>query len=240
MLQFLNLFKIPFVKSDIHQAETIYKSLESSPAIWTMVEVNSIKDGKPSLFKSLDAQTINEKLNFRVQLFDNKNHHEIWKNNRIFFSCSNKTNHNLDQLFNHLIDQIITNEIKNFQGVLDQSIKLLPENNSEEPSEDKALEWIKVSFIVLEKAIVESFTKDELLFIIKMYIGINPRTNLHEMRILLFNLDITFTLSEKGLLDIVIFDDKNEQSFSSSVPALRATMLKRSRECLDQLTKFYP
>lgn len=235
MVEFLNLFLNKIIGPGTSKAIGVYETLKLDPPIWSSIEVNSISDGQPTLFKSIDVKTNENFFNFRIHFNSNKKLHQIWLNNKIKFSKQAQETNMLDHSYNSLIDQIISFEIRKFQTTLNESIGKYSKNSFEDNVDDKTLEWLRVSFLILEKAIIESFTNNELLFSIKLYIGKNPNTNLTEIRALIFNLDICYRLTENGLLEIIIYDDKNQKQNSSNSPVLRTTTFNKSRECLDQL-----
>lgn len=235
MVQFLNLFLKKIISPDIKVALNIYESFRKDLPDWSCLEVNSISDGIPSLFKSADLKTKDNTFNIRIQLIADKKNHEIWQNKKNRFTLETANSEQLDLSYNYLIDQIFSNEIKNFQKTLNQSIEKFSNSSFNDNVDDKTLEWLKVSFVVLEKAIIESLTNNELIFSIKLYIGRNPMNNLPEIRIIIFNLDICYRLNDKGLLEITIYDDKNQKQNSSKIPVLHTTTFNKSRECLDQL-----
>jgi hypothetical protein len=235
VFQFLNLYLNKILGNDNNLAINIYQSLDKDLPEWSSLEINSISNENYNLFKSIDTKNIKSNFNFRIQFIENKNIHKIWQNNHLTFSGDSANFPRLDQSYNDFVDKLISNEITLFQETLNNSIKNYSPNSFDDTVDSKTLEWIRVSFVVLEKAIIESLTNSDLFFTTKLFLGKNPKNNLLEIRLIIFNLDILYKITSNGLLEITIYDEKNGAPNSSKVPSLHTTTFNKSRECLDQL-----
>ena len=100
-------------------------------------------------------------------------------------------------------------------------------------NEEKALEWVRVSFEMLTKAVLESLTNPEFLFQTTFFAGVNPKTNQHEIRLMTFNLDMTFLLLEDNNLRVLIYNKKPGDAESELKPALTGDYSFRKREIFD-------
>ena len=123
---------------------------------------------------------------------------------------------------------------KKIVNVVDPSFEF---TTTQVANEDKALEWMRVSFKILERAILESLTNPELLFQTLCFFGINPKTNADEIRIIAFNLDIKFELLANHQIRVRIYNDKEGVLGSSKKAALEGDFSFRKREMLDELIK---
>ena len=132
-------------------------------------------------------------------------------------------------LFNNILDSAIEREIKFFSEKMNQS-EFSPRQLE---AEEKALEWMRVSFDVLTKAVLESLTNPEFLFQTTFFAGINPKSNMREMRLITFNLDMTFLLLEDHNLRVLIYNKKPGET-SDLKPALTGDYSFRKREIFDQ------
>ncbi len=132
-------------------------------------------------------------------------------------------------LFNNLADAFIEKEIKFFSQTMNES-SFSPRQLE---AEDKALEWMRVSFEVLTKGIIESLTNPDFLFQTTFFAGINPKTGMREMRLITFNLDMTFLLLEDKNLRVLIYNKKPDASADELKPALMGDYSFRKREMFD-------
>lgn len=132
--------------------------------------------------------------------------------------------------FNTILDSLIEREIKFFTEQMaggDFSPRQLE-------NEDKALEWIRVSFEMLTKGVLESLTNPEFLFQTTFFAGINPKSNRHEIRLITFNLDMTFLLLDDHNLRVLIYNTKPGETQDNLKPALTGDYSFRRREIFDQ------
>jgi hypothetical protein len=140
---------------------------------------------------------------------------------------------NTKVLFNNLLDGVIEREIKFFTERMNRS-EFSPRQLE---AEEKALEWLRVSFEVLTKAMLKSLTNPEFLFQLTMFAGVNPKTKMHEIRMMAFNLDMTFLLLEDGNLRVIIYNKKPGENLADLKPALSGDYSFRKREMFDQFIK---
>ena len=133
-------------------------------------------------------------------------------------------------LFNNLLDAFIEKEIKFFSESMNKS-EFSPRQLE---AEEKALEWMRVSFEVLTKAVMESLTNPEFLFQTTFFAGINPKSGRREMRLMTFNLDMTFLLLDDNNLRILIYNKKPTDKPEDLKPALMGDYSFRKREMFDQ------
>lgn len=133
--------------------------------------------------------------------------------------------------FGEMTDLYIELELNKFKEALNQG-EFNPKNLE---SEQKALEWMRVSFEVLKKAVVESLTKSELLFQCKIFMGVNPQTKLREIRIINFNLDVTAILLNDNNLRVIIYNRKPGIELKDLKPALIGDYSLKKREIFDHI-----
>lgn len=133
-------------------------------------------------------------------------------------------------LFNNLFDRFLEREIKHFTEKMNQS-EFSPRQLE---AEEKALEWMRVSFEILTKAVLESLTNPEFLFQSTLFAGINPKSKMHEIRLMSFNLDMTFLLLDDHNLRVLIYNKKPGENEELLKPALTGDYSFRKREIFDQ------
>jgi hypothetical protein len=137
----------------------------------------------------------------------------------------------LKELFQNHFDLLLKNEIDFFQKNLNSG----DFNPIHIATEAKALEWTKVSFMVLEKGIIESLTNPDYLFQTTFFCGKNPQTLKREFRLITFNLDMTFILLEDSKLRIIIYNKTpDSESKGSLKPSLMGDYSYYRRELFDQ------
>jgi hypothetical protein len=138
-------------------------------------------------------------------------------------------------LFNNIMDNFLKNQINIFTTNLNKG----EFNKGQLDAEEKALEWLKVSFSILTKAILESLTNPDFLFQATLFAGINPKTQMHEIRLMVFNLDMSFYLLDDKNLRVLIYNSKDiaEESGSNNYgpPVLSGDYSFRKREIFDQM-----
>jgi hypothetical protein len=137
---------------------------------------------------------------------------------------------NTKVLFNNILDAFIEKEIKVFTTTMDES----EFSQKQKEAEIKAVEWIRVSFEMLTKAVLESLTNPEYLFQTTFFAGVNPKTFMHEMRLITFNLDMTFLLLEDKNLRVIIYNVKPGEKIGDQKPALTGDYSFKKREIFDQ------
>ena len=135
------------------------------------------------------------------------------------------------RLFNRSIDVLIEQEISQFK----KQLNLGEFSPRQMENEEKALEWLRVSFEYLEKAILESLTNPDFLFQSTFFCGTNPKTKMREIRLITFNLDITFLLLNDHNLRVLIYNKKDGENFENLKPSLMGDYSLKKREIFDQL-----
>ena len=89
---------------------------------------------------------------------------------------------------------------------------------------------MRVSFEMLTKAVLESLTNPDYLFQTTFFAGQNPKTNMFEMRLITFNLDMTFLLLDDKNLRVIIYNQKPGEKLEDLKPALTGDYSYRKRE----------
>lgn len=133
-------------------------------------------------------------------------------------------------LFNNILDVFIEKEIKTFTTAMNESEFSIRQLDAE----DKAVEWVRVSFEMLTKAVLESLTNPEYLFQTFFFAGENPKSKMHEMRLICFNLDMTFLLLEDKNLRVIIYNVRPGEKLVDQKPVLSGDYSFRKREIFDQ------
>ena len=133
-------------------------------------------------------------------------------------------------LFNNVLDSFIEREIKYFTEQMNKSTF----SPRQMENEEKALEWTRVTFEILTKAVLESLTNPEYLFQTTFFAGINPKSGRHEMRLITFNLDMTFLMLDDNNLRVLIYNIKPGEKTENLKPALTGDYSYRKREIFDQ------
>lgn len=154
---------------------------------------------------------------------------------KIIFDHSVSNNYPIKSKFKNLIEGHILKEFEIFKTQLNKGefSPLQAEN------EEKALEWIRVSFEVLKKAIIESITNEDFLFQCKIFAGTNPQTKQKEIRIITFNLDITLILLENNNLRVIIYNNKPGIDPKTIKPSLIGDYSLRKREIFDHIIDLF-
>lgn len=205
-------------------------------AQWISLAVNKTNFEGSLLTRELQVHSKSDAYMLRLALTDKGTHAQIWQNQLSLGSgFTTKEDHSAEGL-NSLLDQLIEKKIHTYQRKL-QNLDNKTFTSTEVTTEEKALEWIRTSFMILEKAVVQSLTDPELLFQTLLFIGTNPKTGLEEVRLITFNLDIKYEFLPNNLLRIRIYNDKNEEFGSAKKASLEGDFNYRKREMLDELTR---
>lgn len=217
--------------------ERFYQHADLNAANWISLAINKNSIQDSLLTKELDILTNANSLSLKIAQTNHSLYHKMWINQNCLGTevLSSKSEYVLK--FNLLIDQLITQKLAGFQSKLsdiDSKIQFTPEEIS---IENKALEWIRVSFELLKKAIIQSLTNSDLLFQTLIFIGTNPKSLSNEIRIITFNLDITFELLANKKLRVRIYNDKNEEFASNKKASLQGDFEFKKREIFDELIK---
>lgn len=229
-----------FKKNSFSKLESFYLKENSHENLtrytWLALAINQKSLGGSLLTKELvltpkDSTSPKCALQF-AELPEGILHHAFLGNKKIY---SNEMKNEVEikstrALFNNLLDSFIEREIKHFSKSMNES-EFSPRQLE---AEEKALEWMRVSFEVLTKAVIESLTNPDFLFQTTFFAGINPTSKMHEMRLMTFNLDMTFLLLEDNNLRVLIYNKKPNDPNSELKPALMGDYSFRKREIFDQ------
>ncbi len=129
-----------------------------------------------------------------------------------------------------LIEAHIQSQIKLFTA----HVKSNPPAKGDAQREHKANEWLKASLLVLERSI-ESLTKDQT---IQTTIFMGKINDCFEIRIIIFNLDLSFIYDDKlqGLL-VKCFNKKDQNDFDYSKPDLQDVFQVNAYPVVDRAIK---
>lgn len=235
---FFNLFK----KNSFAQLESFYleegslHALEQFP--WMALAINQRTLSESVLTKELVLTPKAEVSGISLQMAEVKHGlvHHVYHGKKCIYSSEMKHADEIKNtrvLFNNLLDSFIQKEIKHFADSMNKS-EFSP---LQKDAEEKALEWIRVSFEILTKAIIESLTNPDYLFQTKLFMGINPSTSKHEIRLITFNLDMTLILLDDNNLRAIIYNVKPGEEIKNLKPALSGDYSLRKREMFDHFIK---
>lgn len=235
---FFNLFK----KNSFAQLESFYlahshvHSLEQYP--WMALAINERALAGSVLTKEMVLTPEDQTPGISLQLAEGKSglvHHVYHGKKNIYSGLVKDENEsrNTRMLFNNLLDAVIQKEIKYFSEAMNKS----DFNSLQKEAEDKAVEWIRVSFEILTKAVIESLTNPDYLFQTRLFMGVNPKTLKHEIRLITFNLDMTLILLDDHNLRVLIYNVKPGEDLKNLKPALSGDYSLRKREMFDHFIK---
>jgi len=228
-----------FKKSGFAKLESFYlkqnhlDKLSSYP--WMALAINQRSIAGSLLTKELVLTPTDSKktgVSFQLAEVESGLVHHVFDASKKIFSGEIKNEAEIKDtrvLFNNILDSLIEREIKFFSEQMNQS-QFSPRQAE---NEEKALEWVRVSFEMLTKAVLESLTNPEYLFQTTFFAGINPKTGKHEMRLITFNLDMTFLLLEDNNLRVLIYNIRPGESLDNLKPALTGDYSLRKREIFD-------
>ena len=228
-----------FKKSSFAKLESFYlehnhlEKLSFYP--WMALAINQRSIAGSLLTKELVLTPLAPKktgISFQLAEIESGLVHHIFDASKKIFSGEIKNEDEVKDtkvLFNNILDSLIEREIKFFADQMNQS-QFSPRQVE---NEEKALEWVRVSFEMLTKAVLESLTNPEYLFQTTFFAGINPKTNRHEIRLITFNLDMTFLLLEDNNLRVLIYNIKPGETLENLKPALTGDYSFRKREIFD-------
>lgn len=228
-----------FKKSSFSKLESFYldvnhvQKLSAYP--WMALAINQRSIAGSLLTKELvltPADATKHGLSFQIAEVESGLVHHVFDASKKVFSGEIKDEaevKNARVLFNNILDSLIEREIKYFTEKMNQS----QFSARQVENEERALEWVRVSFEMLTKAVLESLTNPEFLFQTTFFAGVNPKTNQHEIRLMTFNLDMTFLLLEDNNLRVLIYNKKPGDTESELKPALTGDYSFRKREIFD-------
>ena len=233
----LSQIKSLFSNKSLHKLTDFYKTPELLESTWHSVAINKKPDQTHLFSKELSLAT--KKNLFDLKIIENNNsfRHLIYKNQHPLCEVSLFKNDSPLLEFNLLFDRLINQYLQFFCAHLNHNFKTETYSPEQKLNEEKALEWIKVSFTILEKAIIESLTNPNLLFQTLLFFGKNPKTLNDEIRLITFNLDIKFEILPNNRLRIMIYNDKNHEFGHEKKPSLTGDFHFRAKEMVDELIK---
>ena len=233
----LSQIKTFFANKTFKKLTYFYNNPELLESTWHSLAINKMKDQKHPLSKELSLTTKN--IFFDLKIIESKNtfQHLIYKNQQSFCEVNLEKDSSSLLEFNSLFDKLITQYLKTYCSILNNNFQQETYKTDQIQNEEKALEWLKVSFSILEKAIVESLTNPDLLFQTLLFFGKNPKTLNDEIRLITFNLDIKFEILNTNRLRIVVYNDKFHELGHEKKPSLSGDFHFRAKEMVDELIK---
>jgi hypothetical protein len=229
-----------FKKSNFAKLESFYleqnhlDKLSSYP--WMALAINQRSIAGSLLTKELVITPADSKksgISFQLAEIESGLVHHVFNSSKKIFSGEIKNETEVKDtrvLFDSILDSLIEREIKFFTEQMNQS-QFSPRQVE---NEEKALEWVRVSFEMLTKAVLESLTNPEYLFQTTFFAGINPKSGRHEMRLITFNLDMTFLMLDDNNLRVLIYNTKPGETAENLKPALTGDYSYKKREIFDQ------
>lgn len=224
-----NLFK----KNSFHKLENFYLSETTHDSIkkysWMALAINQRTISESMLTKEL---VLTPKVSVQMAEVPGGIVHHLFFGSKTIYSALMQDEleiKNTRTLFNNLIDAFIEKEITFFSQSMNDS-EFSPRQIE---AEERALEWMRVSFELLTKGVLESLTNPDFLFQTTLFAGINPKTGKREMRLMTFNLDMTFLLLDDNNLRVLIYNKKPGDKDSELKPALTGDYSFRKREMFD-------
>ncbi len=226
-----------FSRGNLEETLTnFYQHTDLKSAQWVSIAVNKKSIAESLLTKELEIQTRSDAFSLKIAESKDGFFHQLWRNQENHGKGVLQTKSPLLLEYNSLIDTVLEKTIHDFQQKLNRV-----DNKSFTPTEvsqeDKGLEWLRATFTLLEKAVVESLTNPELFFQAMLFLGNNPKSSHDEIRLIIFNLDIKFEVQGNGLLRVLVYNDKNAEFGSNKKADLSGDYNFRKREMLDELTK---
>lgn len=217
--------------------ESFYQHTDLKNAQWVSLAINKNTISGSLLTKELDIRTSSNAFSLKMAETPGGFTHQLWQNNSSLGEIIVASDSPFLSNFNSLIDRLLDSQIDRFQKEINKFLQSEKFETSQIEQDEKALEWIKVSFNLLEKAVIKSLTDKDFLFQAMIFIGLNPKTEYQEIRLILFNLDIKYTILPNGFLRIRIFNDKDGPIGSAKKASLEGDFNFRKREMTDELTK---
>lgn len=233
-----------FLKKDqtenINQFFTeLHDVVETNSANWMALAINDRMIKESLLTKELVFYTKDNhvKKSFSLQLADKNQalYTKLIKGTTTLVESDIEVERNVKRQVKHLVENYMLKQFDFFKTQMNNSefSPLQLEN------EEKALEWIRVSFEVLKKGIIESITNSEFLFQAKIFAGINPQTKEREIRIINFNLDMTLVLLSNNNLRVIIYNRKPGVPQKDLKPSLIGDYSFRKREIFDHIIDLF-
>ena len=116
--------------------------------------------------------------------------------------------------------------------------ELEPQNVPQIQGEDKALEWVKVSFVVLKKALEQALKDKDSTLQMMLFSGLNQKEELR-FKLRIYNLDITLEKMDQHL-EIIVFDKKGDEDFKPEHQVLKSPIYKLINPIIDEIIQLRP
>ncbi|MDD0852825.1 hypothetical protein HBN50_06950 [Halobacteriovorax sp. GB3] len=214
-----------FKKLTIDEVKEKLSKLSLDEYQWLSLSINEgikFQDEKKKTFQLIGKKSFTielKKINSELKLtLDNQN---------LTIAHDNEVTFNFDQFLNESISSFI-----------DRKKECLNEGNKDVldfEGETKAHEWIRVSFEVLKRALEEAKKKEDLLVEYRLFMGRRPNSNENLIRLLAYNLDITYHFRSNGDLQVIIYNDKNASRGSAKEPSLSVIFKAMKNQAYDEL-----
>lgn len=236
MQSFKNFIHNLCARRSAQNLQSFYKQIKVCDIRWISLAINKKTIAKSLLTKELEVYLPLKSYSLKLADTPNGLFFQIGENQKQKAQSTAKHAEGHSQNFNAFIHELLEDQILKFQKILNSKVSPTLSPN-ELAQEEKALEWLKVTSVVLEKAVLESLTNPDLLFQMLLFMGVNPKNQLSEIRLIIFNLDMKLIFLENGFIRIIIFDDKNKEFGQSQNAALTGDYIFRKREIFDEFTK---
>ena len=106
--------------------------------------------------------------------------------------------------------------------------------------EEKALEWIKVSLVVLKKALEESLEDNKSTIQMMIFSGQRPEVDKRfRFKLRIYNLDIEILEGEQGAV-LTVLDKKNEDEFQTQHQVLKSPIRGLINPIIDEILQVLP
>ncbi len=117
---------------------------------------------------------------------------------------------------------------------MQHQLKQSPPEGGDAVAEARGEEWIKTSLVVLERAL-SSLGPDHRLQT-SLFIGHNKNDNYPTLRIIVFNLDISFTY-QHSMLHVLCFNKREQANFDYSKPDFEGAFSARAFPLFDRASQ---
>ena len=104
-------------------------------------------------------------------------------------------------------------------------------------SENRALQWIQVSFGTLSRALKKIKDDPTMIMTGAFFSGLEPETNERVLRLIAFNLDVIFYFQKDDSMRILVFDDKNLGHGQSRNPSFQQIIKVTKPQFYDEIIK---
>lgn len=230
-------------KKDLQKLKEFYRSIQISEDQFYLFNVNKNHVASFILTRELNIQNGSSISGLRVGLQGIKIYQEAFSHSSIIYQNEIVMAPEVQLNFNQLIDEIVSSQIKFFTQKLNRPTEVQSLNAT---SEEKALEWLRVSLKVLTESHRDLLSKNELAPSYSIYLGKNPKNSLQELRITIFNLDIIYQLLHDNNLRVLVYNNQGNLVSKNIAPSLKGDFSIRKREMfnlvielLNELKKSY-